>query len=48
MILGPDLRRPVEGQVYIAQSDGILRPINGKELIDLFSKYPGFVKSWRL
>ena len=47
-ILGPDLRRPVEGQVYIAQSDGSLRPINGKELIDLFSKYPGFVKHWRL
>jgi hypothetical protein len=48
MILGPDLRRPVEGQIYIAQSDGSLRPINGEELIDLFSKYPGFVKGWRL
>jgi hypothetical protein len=47
VILGPDLRRPIEGQVYIAQSDGSLRPINGKELIDLFTKHPGFVKSWR-
>ena len=48
VILGPDLRRPIEGQVYIKQSDGSLRPINGKELIDLCTKYPGFVKSWRL
>ena len=48
MILGPNLRKPVEGQIYIAQSDGSLRPLNGKELIDLLSKYPGFVKRWRL
>ena len=48
VILGPDLRRRVEGQVYIAQSDGSLRPINGKELIDFFSEYPRFVKGWRL
>ncbi len=48
MILGPNLGKLVEGQVYIAHSDGSLRPLNGKELIDLFSKYPGFVKRWRL
>jgi hypothetical protein len=47
-ILGPDPLRPVEGQVYVVQSDGSLRPINGKELVALFSKYPGFVKRWRL
>jgi hypothetical protein len=46
-ILGPDLRKPEEGQVYIAQSDGSLRPMNGKELVDLFSNYPAFVKGWR-
>jgi hypothetical protein len=47
-ILGPELRRPVEGQLYVAQSDGSLKPINGKELADLSFKYPGFVKHWRL
>jgi hypothetical protein len=47
-ILGPDPLRPIEGQVYVVQSDASLRPINGKELVDLFSKYPGFVKRWRL
>jgi hypothetical protein len=47
-ILGPDPLKPVEGQVYVLQSDRSLRPINGKELVDLFSKYPGFVKRWRL
>jgi hypothetical protein len=46
--LGPHLRRPVEGQVYIEQSDGSLKPINGKELADLIHKYPRFVKHWRL
>lgn len=48
IVIGPNLRRPVEGQVYIAQPDGCLRPINGKELTELIEKYPGFVKHWRL
>jgi hypothetical protein len=36
-----------EGTVYIVESDGRLKPIDGRELTALDSTYPNFVKGWR-
>jgi hypothetical protein len=47
VVLGPEIG-PVEGQVYVAQPDRSLRPITGKELVELHEKYPEFVKNWKL
>jgi len=37
-----------EGTVYIVESHGRLKPIDGRELAALDSTYPNFVKEWRL
>jgi hypothetical protein len=38
----------VEGKLYTVQSDGCLKPIDGRELVELARAYPTFVKSWSL
>jgi hypothetical protein len=44
--LGSDYQ--VEGKVYVLEPDGRLKPIDGKELIELHAEYPNFVKGWKL
>jgi hypothetical protein len=46
VVLGGEYR--AEGTVYVVESDGRLKPIDGRELMALDSAYPNFVKKWRL
>jgi hypothetical protein len=38
----------IEGNIYIANLDGSLRPLSGAELLTFNSANPNFVKNWRL
>jgi hypothetical protein len=46
LILGKG--EPVEGKVFVLETDGRLRPIDGADLLDLHQAFPNFVKHWRL
>lgn len=37
-----------EGSIFIEESDGRLRPVNGQELNYIAENYPTFLKNWRL
>lgn len=44
---GRALRNP-EGQVYIEEPGGRLRPATGEDLARAEARFPGFLKQWRL
>ena len=46
VVLGSE--RPFEGRVFIAEPDGRLKPIDGKDLAALHRDFPNFVRRWRL
>lgn len=44
---GRTLRNP-EGQVYIEEPGGRLRPATGEDLARAEERFPGFLKRWRI
>ena len=39
---------PVEGNVYMVEPDGRLKPVSGHDLAELHKTYPNFTELWRL
>ncbi|HVT56754.1 MAG TPA: hypothetical protein VHD34_12015 [Xanthobacteraceae bacterium] len=46
IVLGSE--QSFEGKVFLAEPDGRLKPIDGKDLVALHRDFPNFVRRWKL
>ena len=46
VVLGSE--QSFEGKVFIAEPDGRLKPVDGKDLVALHRDFPNFVRQWKI